>query len=89
MIEQRVYVHDSHTVRDDGEESHDVVLNTRGETPQGTREEIYDEVYSSGVDPAMLHGRVNSDIGTVRFTEDGGVETVVLDEWVIEEYDSG
>jgi hypothetical protein len=88
MVEspQQIYVHDRRVIEDDGEEKYEVSLNTRGETPPYAREAIYDEVYRAGVDPAVLHEEVDSDIGKVFFTDHDGVDYVELADWVVEQY---
>lgn len=88
MVEspQRIYVHDSTVIQDDGETLHDVSLNTRDETPSGEREALYEAVYNAGVDPALLHDEIDADIGQVWFNEDDTISHVELEEWVLEEY---
>jgi hypothetical protein len=91
MVEspQVVYVHDRHRIQDDPE-LFEVSLNTRGETPaNGAREEIYEEVYRSGVDPAQLHKYEDTNIGKVWFNEDDTVSHIELDDWVVEEFLEG
>lgn len=88
MVEspQRIYIHDSHNIQDDGEELFEVSINTRDTTPPNAREKIYEEIYNLGVDPALLHNELNEDIGTVYFNSDDTVDKVELADWVIEEY---
>lgn len=75
---QRIYVHD---VMDDGNKKI-VFLNTRGETPEGVREEIQERV-SQKISISELTDKVDKNIGVVYFDKNNEVDVVELDGWVL------
>lgn len=66
-------------------DGYSVSINTTGDTPD--REELKSAIYTQhDVDVDMLADEVPSDIGTVTYTDDGSIESITLEEWVIEKY---
>lgn len=86
MRKERITLVDSQIIEETDEfVSYSVSVNTTGTTPD--RVELKEEIYNrADVDVDSMHEDVPSEIGTVTYSDDNEIQSIILDDWVQKVY---